>query len=117
MSEITTTPTATAPAPSTFAVLALARAGFRRVTALVRALKHRRAVRELAELDDRTLRDMGLTRVEVKGALARPLAVDPSAVLLVRRVEERARARALAVVRLAAESRGEGADQQVCRCG
>ena len=118
-----TEPTANAPeatlapaASSAFALTALVQAGFRQVRALVRALKHRRDVTRLAYLDERMLKDMGLTRIDVGNALARPLAVDPSLVLSVRRVEERARARALAIV-AAAKSRGEEADQEVCRCG
>lgn len=45
----------------------------------VRALAHRRAVKRLADLDDRMLKDIGLTRGEVHGALASPLFADPSA--------------------------------------
>ena len=53
------------------------------------ALAHRREVRHLSELDDRTLRDTGLSRSEVDGALAEPLHRDPSLVL-VRAIEKRA---------------------------
>jgi uncharacterized protein YjiS (DUF1127 family) len=54
------------------------------------ALEHRRQVRHLSELDDRTLKDIGLSRAEVDGALAEPLTRDPSLVL-VRSAERRAR--------------------------
>jgi len=59
-----------------------------------RALRNRRQVVRLCEFDDRMLKDIGLTRSEVHGALAAPLRTDPSTLLLVRRVERRARARA-----------------------
>ncbi len=65
--------------------------------AIARAMRHRREILGLAELDDRALKDIGLTRVEVAGALAEPFHKDPSRMLLVRSVERRARARAMAV--------------------
>jgi uncharacterized protein YjiS (DUF1127 family) len=46
------------------------------------ALKHRREVGRLAELDDRALQDIGLVRSRVDLALAEPYFVDPSAVLV-----------------------------------
>lgn len=61
----------------------------RRAGGLVKALQHRREVRHLSEFDDRTLKDIGLSRAEVDGALAEPLHRDPSLVL-VRSVERRA---------------------------
>ena len=65
----------------------------RRVLApLLRALSHRLEVRRLAYLDDRMLKDIGLTRAEVEGALSAPLLDDPST-LLVRSVERRRRGR------------------------
>jgi uncharacterized protein YjiS (DUF1127 family) len=63
---------------------------------LLSALRNRRAVLSLANLDDRALKDIGLTRPEVAGALAEPFYRDPSRVLLVRSVERRACARAAA---------------------
>lgn len=64
------------------------------VAGLVRSLRHRRDVHSLLELDERALKDMGITRNDVLGALAQPVGVDPSIVLLVRSVEQRSRRRA-----------------------
>lgn len=75
---------------------ALSDAGVR-VLALVRALRHRGEVRQLAELDDRALKDIGLTRLDVIGALGEPMFKDPSTVLMVRSVERRSRNRTMAV--------------------
>ncbi|WP_157961387.1 DUF1127 domain-containing protein [Microvirga flavescens] len=56
----------------------------------LRALKHRREVRALAEFDERMLKDIGLTRSDVDSALDESVFNNPS-VLLVRSVERRAR--------------------------
>lgn len=49
---------------------------------LVRALAHRREVMRLsAELDERGLKDLGLVRSDIDGALATSWLEDPSAVL------------------------------------
>lgn len=48
------------------------------VQRLLRALAGRRAVLELATLDDHLLADLGLTRADVRCALNRPLPCDPS---------------------------------------
>jgi uncharacterized protein YjiS (DUF1127 family) len=66
------------------------------IAAFVRALTHRREVHQLLDLDDRSLRDIGLTRDDVIGALAQPMAKDPSVVLLVRSVDRRSRLRSVA---------------------
>jgi uncharacterized protein YjiS (DUF1127 family) len=51
------------------------------VAALLRILRHRREISKLAELDDHHLKDIGLTRTDVSGALAVSLLDDPSRVL------------------------------------
>ncbi len=75
----------------------VASVAFHRLQVLVRALRHRSEVMRLTDLDDRALKDIGLTRVEVLGALAEPFHKDPSAILLVRSVERRSRLRPVAV--------------------
>ncbi len=49
---------------------------------LVTALRHRREVKNLAEFDDRMLKDIGLMRSDVDSALAEPLFLNPSWVLV-----------------------------------
>ncbi len=63
------------------------------VKALARAYRHRREVMRLCELDDRTLKDIGLTRLDVAGALSEPYHKDPSSILVIRSVERRVRER------------------------
>jgi uncharacterized protein YjiS (DUF1127 family) len=62
---------------------------------LFRALKHRREIIQLADFDDHMLKDIGLTRSDVEGALAEPLIYNPSLVL-VRSAERHSRAEKLA---------------------
>jgi uncharacterized protein YjiS (DUF1127 family) len=66
-------------------LLALALAGARKVAVVIvpvsTAIRNRLAVQRLADLDDRALKDIGLVRSDVAGALAVPLHVDPSALL------------------------------------
>ena len=57
------------------------------------ALRNRRQVMRLTDLDDRALKDIGLLRAVVEGALLEPLHKDPSKVLSVRRPEPRPRPR------------------------
>jgi len=61
---------------------------------LFRALKHRREIIQLADFDDHMLKDIGLTRSDVEGALAEPLVHNPSLVL-VRCAERHSRAERL----------------------
>lgn len=70
-----------------------------RVTGLFRAIAHRRAVGQLLELDDRALKDIGLVRNDVTGALASSIEADPSVVLIVRAVGHRSRLRHVAPAR------------------
>jgi uncharacterized protein YjiS (DUF1127 family) len=79
--------------PSTFGLLGAAIvAGFRQVA---RVLKNRRDAGLLAELDDRMLRDIGLTRSDVRDAFSEPLWRDPTDIL-VRRAGERRTSRQMA---------------------
>jgi len=66
---------------------------------LVRAWVHRREVMHLSELDERGLKDIGLVRSDVAGALAVSWLSDPSSVLQARSSQQQA----------AAESRRESA--------
>jgi uncharacterized protein YjiS (DUF1127 family) len=59
--------------------------------ATLTAIANRSSVNALAEMDDRMLRDIGLTRSDVDSALAQPWHKDPSRVLTVRRIENRVR--------------------------
>lgn len=66
---------------------------------LVRNLRHRHEIKALTELDDRMLKDIGLTRGDVQGALSESLLHNPS-VVLVRSAERHSRAeRAVAPAR------------------
>lgn len=59
-----------------------ARGVLRQVATIVTAIKHRRAVMNLDELDDRALMDIGLVRSDVDSALSEPFFRDPSRVLV-----------------------------------
>jgi len=74
-----------------------------RVKAAARALLHRRSVYRLAELDDRTLKDIGLLRTDIDSALAEPFYRDPTTLLAERAYHRRARARTTALVKLVRE--------------
>ena len=52
-----------------------------RVGAIGRAISGRRVLRELASFDDRMLRDIGLSRNDLRSAAAEPLYRDPTALL------------------------------------
>lgn len=78
--------------PGSFAAHAFRIAG-RCVRAVVTALLHRRQVTSMLELDDRMLKDVGLVRADVLGALAGPMMTDPSMLLSLRAVDHRARQR------------------------
>jgi uncharacterized protein YjiS (DUF1127 family) len=82
----------TGPLPRLAGVVAQAA---RAVAGFARGIAHRRRIQSLLELDERALKDIGLLRNDVLGALAQPLFTDPSTVLLIRSVERRARQRTL----------------------
>lgn len=65
----------------------------RRIGRILTAFEHRREVRQLAELDDRILKDIGLSRGDVETALLEPMFRNPS-VLLVRSSERHRRVQA-----------------------
>ena len=79
-------------------VARVAAVGLRQLSRVLVALKHRHAIKGLAELDERALKDIGLLPSDVHGALAEPFYRDPSTVLLLRSVERRAAKRVLAPV-------------------
>jgi hypothetical protein len=58
--------------------------GFAGVTSLTKAIIHRREVLRLTELDERGLKDIGLVRSDVEGALATSWLDDPSTILAAR---------------------------------
>jgi uncharacterized protein YjiS (DUF1127 family) len=65
-------------------VIRAAAAGFGAVATLAKALVHRREVLRLGDLDERSLKDIGLLRSDVDGALATSWLKDPSAILAAR---------------------------------
>jgi uncharacterized protein YjiS (DUF1127 family) len=66
-----------APKAATF-TSALAAIALRAVSQTFIALKNRRQIASLADLDDRALKDIGLIRSDIDAALAMPLHSDPS---------------------------------------
>jgi len=62
----------------------------------IKAVGRRRQLAQLGEFDERMLRDIGLTRSDLRDAASGPIWQDPTAVLVVRSVERRA-ARRLAL--------------------
>jgi uncharacterized protein YjiS (DUF1127 family) len=71
------------------------RAATRTVTGvknLIRAWVHRREVMQLGELDERGLKDIGLVRSDVEGALATSWLRDPSVVLSARSAQQQSAA-------------------------
>ena len=68
----------------------------------MKSLSHRRAVMRLSELDERGLKDIGLVRSDVEGALASSWLNDPSSILA---------ARSTATTHVASARREEGLRQ------
>lgn len=60
-----------------------------RIADVFRAYKNRRAMAELAHLDERMLRDIGLTRGDLRDAISEPLWRDPTNILVKRSHERR----------------------------
>lgn len=67
--------------PNLLRLRVFAAAAVRPVARLARTLRNRHAVTKLGHLDERALKDIGLTRSDVLGALAAPLTRDPSLIL------------------------------------
>ncbi|AMJ58947.1 hypothetical protein AXW83_00310 [Bosea sp. PAMC 26642] len=65
-------------------VTRVAARGFITVANVIKAIIHRRDVLRLTELDERGLKDLGLVRSDVEGALATSWLSDPSAILAAR---------------------------------
>jgi uncharacterized protein YjiS (DUF1127 family) len=65
------------------------------ITWPARVAEHRRCIAELAGLDDHALRDIGLTRQDLRDATAAPLGSDPTAQFAERAREREAAARVL----------------------
>ena len=63
---------------------------FSAIALVGRAIARRRLIAELGEFDDKMLRDIGLTRADLRDASAGPFWQDPTNVLVVRSVERRA---------------------------
>lgn len=74
----TTELTPARPAGPASRLLALAEGAVARVAALVVAIRNRRAVNGLLEMDDRMLSDIGLTRGDVYSSLSGRTEDDPS---------------------------------------
>ncbi|HZP19561.1 MAG TPA: DUF1127 domain-containing protein [Bauldia sp.] len=75
-------------------------AAFTHAVQMWRAARNRRAVAKLLEWDDRSLRDIGLTVSDVRGAMAGRLGEDPSSRLASLSSERRQGIRAAAIENL-----------------
>lgn len=87
----------------------------RAVANLAKSLRHRREIMHLAEFDDRMLKDIGLVRSDVDGALSESLLRNPSTVL-VRSAVRNTRAESVAGKGLAARPVVPVVKAEVC-CG
>jgi uncharacterized protein YjiS (DUF1127 family) len=66
------------------ATRALRMASVERIARVAKILRHRRDLEFLASLDDRMLRDIGLTRGDLRFALSEPFWRDPGPILISR---------------------------------
>ncbi|MFS8038569.1 DUF1127 domain-containing protein [Xanthobacter sp. AM11] len=82
------------------ALVAVAVHGAKAAGAVGRAIERRRVLAELAGLDDHMLRDIGVTRADLRDAAATPFPADPTRLLVLRTIERRT------ATRLAGRSRG-----------
>ncbi|BAT58632.1 hypothetical protein GJW-30_1_01159 [Variibacter gotjawalensis] len=75
--------------PAAAGITRLAASIFAHVVDVFTAFKNRRALSELSNLDERMLRDIGLTRGDLRDAISEPLWRDPTAILVSRAGERR----------------------------
>jgi uncharacterized protein YjiS (DUF1127 family) len=85
------------------------------VVQFIRATRNRFDVLQMLEMDDRMLRDIGLTRTDVTSALSSPAMMDPSTRLRIFAVERRAGNRAQARERMT-EFKALQATEAAARC-
>lgn len=71
----------------------LAGKGAKAAGTIGRAIERRRVLADLAGLDDHMLKDIGVTRTDLRDAAAVPLLRDPTRVLVLRTIERRTAAR------------------------
>ncbi|MDI4666339.1 DUF1127 domain-containing protein [Xanthobacter autotrophicus] len=76
-----------------FAAVSLAGKVVNVAGAIARAAERRRVMVELSGLDDHMLRDIGLTRSDLRDAASGPVLADPTRVLMLRATERRTAAR------------------------
>lgn len=88
--RIAVTPVGDAVASLVLAAVVAAHWAKRRVDAAARALERRRAIAALAALDDYMLRDIGITRADIRDAVSEPIGADPTRLLVLRATERRA---------------------------
>lgn len=67
--------------------------GARAIGSVGRLIERRRVIAELASFDDHMLRDIGLTRADLRDAASTTFPVDPTRTLVLRATERRAAAR------------------------
>lgn len=73
--------------------IGVAAKGLDSVKTIGRVMERRQMMADLAHLDDHMLRDIGVTRADVRDAVAAPLFEDPTQLLVLRAKERRAAAR------------------------